>query len=311
MIILANVLILSKDSISVESELRSKGVPADVIVKTISATGFERLSRFGHTSLRKLLSGAEASLIEAIAPFREEVKAIVVVSQTNDVRIPNGASALQETLSLDRDVFCIELVDGCNGFVKALHLLNRMLDNGQVGLVFGGDFNSHMVSDSPPGTSALFGDGFALTVIRKNEIFDSMVRQDGKRGQAIRYGGPDQHLLMDGFEVFAFATREVPSLVKDFGGLPNHQIDALALHQASRLIVERISSQLGFDVPKFAVFNSSQIGNLGPASIPGWLAMTPEMTQKSKVAAVGYGSGLSWGVAIVYWGAKINEVIYV
>lgn len=311
MIVLANVLVLPKDSVSVESELRSRGVPADVIAKTISATGFVRLSRFGHASLRQLLSVAEASLIEAIAPFRQEIKAIVVVTQTNDVRIPNGASALQETLSLDREVFCVELVDGCNGFVKALHLLNRILDNGQVGLVFGGDFNSHMVNQSNPGTSALFGDGFALTVVRKNEVFESLVRQDGKRGQAIRYGGPDQHLHMDGFEVFAFATREVPSLVKDFGGLPKHRIDALALHQASQLIVERIGHQLGFDDPKFAVFNSSQIGNLGPASIPGWLAMTPEMPQNSEVAVVGYGSGLSWGVAIVNWEATRNEVIYV
>lgn len=309
--ILENLVLVSKDSISVEEYLLSKQISQDDVSKTIEATGFESLSRFNHSSLEQLLSDALSELQDVIGPYREKLKVVLVVSQTNDVKIPNGASILQRQLGLGEEVLCLELVDGCNGFVKALRVLDGMLGPGEIGAFFGGDFNSRMLRESEPGTRALFGDGFALTVVQKREGLSSIIRQDGSRGNAIHFGGIDGSLVMNGFEVFAFATRAVPKMVSDFGGLSSHGADAVALHQASKLVVERISRNLG--LPNFAspAFNAGSIGNLGPASIPGWLATAGDIPNESRIAAIGFGSGLSWGIAMVTFGARRNEIYYV
>jgi len=309
--ILENRLFVSRGSKSVEEYLLSKSMSREEVSKTIEATGFKTLSRFDHSSLQKLIGEASAELHEAVSPYLENIKAITVVSQSNDVKIPNGASILQRELGLGQDVLCLELVDGCNGFVKALRVLDSVLQPGEVGLFFGGDFNSRMVWGSEPGTGALFGDGFALTVLQKKEGLRSLVRQDGSRGDAIQFGGMNATLVMNGFEVFAFATRAVPKLVVDFGGLSNNLIDVLAMHQASKLVVERISNNLGFDSSKFPSFNAGALGNLGPASIPGWIATAGSIPSGSKIATIGFGSGLSWGIAILTFYATKNEVHYV
>jgi len=309
--ILENLLLVSKESKSVEEYLLSQSMSQEEVSKTIAATGFESLSRFDHANLEKLIVEASTELHGAVSPYRDRIKAITVVSQTNEVKIPNGASILQRVLGLGQEVLCLELVDGCNGFVKALRVLDGVLETGEVGLFFGGDFNSHMVRGSEPGTRALFGDGFALTVLQKNEGLRSLVRQDGSRGEAIQFGGLNKSLVMNGFEVFAFATRAVPKLVADFGELSNLSVDVLAMHQASKLVVERISNNLGFGSSAFPPFNATSIGNLGPASIPGWIATAGSVPSGSTIAAIGFGSGLSWGVGLLTFSATRNEVHHV
>lgn len=309
--ILENVLLVAKNSISVEEYLLSKRFSREEVSKTIEATGFQRLSRFDHSDLEKLIIEASSKLHEAIAPHKDKIRAITVVSQTNEVKIPNGASILQRALGLGEDVLCLELVDGCNGFVKAMRVLDGMLNTGEVGLFFGGDFNSSMVGGSESGTRALFGDGFALTVVQKKEDLRFIIRQDGSRGDSIKYGGLDKSLVMNGFEVFAFATRAVPKLVSDFGGLSSDGVDAIALHQASKLVVERISQNLGLSRLDLPAFNASSVGNLGPASIPGWLATAAFVPSQSRIAAIGFGSGLSWGIAMLTFEATRNEIFYV
>lgn len=309
--VLSNTLVVSKNLVLAQDVLEDLGIPEESAKKTVRASGFVSLSRFAFSSLEELLNRTSSELSSAIDPFRESIKAVIFVSQSNTTRIPNGASFIQNALGIGRDALCLELIDGCNGFVKAVRILEGLLDMEERGLILGGDFNSLMVEGSAAGTQALFGDGFSLTVLEKSLGPRSTVRQDGARGGAIKFGGPDNHLVMDGFDVFAFATREVPLMLADLGGLEQLEVDILALHQASRLIVDRIATQLHYESSKFPTFNSEKFGNLGPASIPGWLASTPGIPQDSKIAAIGYGSGLSWGISLLVWKASRNEVIHV
>ena len=56
-----------------------------------------------------------------------------------------------------------------------------------------------------------------------------------------------------------------------------------------------------------------EIGNLGAGSIGAWLSQGENLTNvgKLKMLAVGFGSGLSWGIASLTVNLKNNEVIYV
>jgi 3-oxoacyl-[acyl-carrier-protein] synthase-3 len=309
--VLANTLLVSKNRYSVTDHLGGMGVSDSSIEKTIEATGFHSLSRFENTTFQSLVTENVSQISRIVHENGWSIKALVVVTQTNTVKIPNAASFLQGLLGLPNSTLCYEIVDGCNGFVKALKLIDGIMLEHEVGLVVSGDFNSLMVQGSARGTSALFGDGFAFTIVEKGRSFQSTILQDGSRGQAIRYGGSDPSLFMDGFEVFAFATKEAPKLVSEFISSTQSESTEIVLHQASKLVVEKIHSRISLPGCSSKPFSAGQIGNLGPASLPGWLAMEDSLAQGSKFLVVGYGAGLSWGVAELEWNASRNEVLNV
>jgi 3-oxoacyl-[acyl-carrier-protein] synthase III len=60
-------------------------------------------------------------------------------------------------------------------------------------------------------------------------------------------------------------------------------------------------------------FSCGEIGNLGAGSIGAWLSRICQLGSKGKLnmLAVGFGSGLSWGLASLVVDVGMNEVIYV
>lgn len=307
--IISNLVIVSEKVVEAKALLIDGGYSEEDALKTIQATGFETLSRFDAFDVEYLISGTRDRMKEHL--LDASVKLVVVVTQTNQRKIPNAASILQAQLDLNEDAFCVEIVDGCNGFVKALVLADRLLGEDQVGLIFAGEFNSLMLSGAAAGTSALFGDGFALTQVKKSGKFDSRVRQRGGSGDVIRFGGSDHVLHMDGFEVFAFTTRQVPDLLKGINSPAFDEKRFPVFHQASKLVVEQVAKRIGFENKQRPVFSAGTIGNLGAGSIPSWLAQQDDILDGSEIISVGFGSGLSWGYATALWSAERNELVYI
>lgn len=118
-------------------------------------------------------------------------------------------------------------------------------------------------------------------------------------------------MKMDGFRVFAFSSDAVPRLVSEHVGGEFSRTRFVVLHQASKLIVDQIGKKIQADLAGYEMFNASAIGNLGPASIPGWLATQKSIPDQAVAYCVGFGAGLSWGYAGVVWKADFNEVVYV
>ena len=308
--ILSNLVLVSKKLVDAHSELVAGGYSSEDATKTIEATGFTSLSRFPSTDFYQFVSNNGELFRRSVGENLGRVKLLLVVTQTNLRKIPNAAAHLQSVLDLGEDVFCMEIVDGCNGFAKALHISNCLLGESETGLILAAEMSSVMVSGAPAGTSALFGDGFALTQVVRRGNFSSKIRQSGQKGEAIRFGGSDSSLFMDGFEVFAFTSREVPKLFVD--GFSADFGDALPVfHQASKLVVEQVAKRIGYLEPRLSAFGAGRIGNLGPASIPSWLAQHNSIEQGTQIVSVGFGSGLSWGYATASWNAERNELVHV
>jgi 3-oxoacyl-[acyl-carrier-protein] synthase-3 len=114
-------------------------------------------------------------------------------------------------------------------------------------------------------------------------------------------------LAMNGQEVYKFATREVPNVLKealDSAGLTVDDVDHLLLHQANIRIMEIVAKRLGIPFEK-VITNLSSYGNTSAASIPIALdeAVRSGRVKKGDViACAGFGAGLSWGAAIMRWG---------
>jgi 3-oxoacyl-[acyl-carrier-protein] synthase-3 len=111
---------------------------------------------------------------------------------------------------------------------------------------------------------------------------------------------------MNGKKVYAFATREVPTVLEEAmetASLKVDDIDHLLLHQANIRIMETVAKRLGVPMEK-VVTNLVKYGNTSAGSIPIALdeaVREGKIKRGDVIAAAGFGAGLSWGGAILRW----------
>jgi len=112
----------------------------------------------------------------------------------------------------------------------------------------------------------------------------------------------DDHLYMNGMDIFKFSVTDVVKTLAGFmeaEKLPPEAVDHLFLHQANWFMNDKIAKKLKFPVEKVP-YTIEFYGNTGSASIP--LTMAHHFSQKGSAGRQrclisGFGVGLSWGVA--------------
>jgi 3-oxoacyl-[acyl-carrier-protein] synthase-3 len=110
---------------------------------------------------------------------------------------------------------------------------------------------------------------------------------------------------MDGKEVFNFAIKTVPPLIKNilqYSATDANEIDYFVLHQANPYILKTIASRLKVDKEKVPLETGKIYGNQNSASIPGTINgfLNSEFeSKKLRLCFAGFGIGLSWGAAVV------------
>ena len=109
------------------------------------------------------------------------------------------------------------------------------------------------------------------------------------------------HTLINGMNVFSFAISRPPksieSFLADYNIDRNVDIDYFLIHQANKMIVDRIVKKLKFPQAKVP-YNLEEFGNLGGASIPSLMVTRiREQLIKQEVTLLmsSFGLGLSWG----------------
>ena len=230
--------------------------------------------------------------------------------------MPNLAANVQAALSIQVNVLALDLVDGCNGFVKALRIADAVLAPGEKALIVSGELNSPMIKDTDLGTKVLFGDGFAFTLVKRDQNdAPAKIKNDGIRGPFIDAMFVNPQLRMNGFEVFRFTNTEVPALVKSCNWTEASKREAseiFAIHQASKLVVNQVAKRLGIIEQNPPVFSMQTVGNLSSGSIPAWVALNSDLIEPGcKVHCVGFGAGLSWGLVTVNNALIENGVSYI
>jgi 3-oxoacyl-[acyl-carrier-protein] synthase-3 len=115
-----------------------------------------------------------------------------------------------------------------------------------------------------------------------------------------------QYLTMDGRGVFKWAVRVVNDSCRDcltYAGVDFSEIDRVILHQANIRIIDSAISDFGIPSDRVVV-NLDRYGNTSAASIP--IALDDANRQGllkrgDNVLLCGFGSGLSWGTALLRW----------
>jgi len=89
----------------------------------------------------------------------------------------------------------------------------------------------------------------------------------------------------------------------DAAGVTADELKYLVLHQANTRIIASAVERLGID-PAKAPTNIEHLGNTSSASIPillDELNRAGKLERGDKLALCGFGSGLTWGAAILEW----------
>lgn len=258
------------------------------------------------------------SLLEKSGVKAEEISLIIVATMSPDYLTPSTACLTQSRIGAV-NALAFDINAACSGFIYALSCAQKYIATGfcDNAIVIGAETMSKLLDWSDRSSSVIFGDGAGGVLLKsgtRGGILGEDLHSDGCRGMAINakhmtpvnpYSKAEQDnrgVIMNGRDVFDFATREVPKSIdalfdKTSSG-PN-EIKYIIPHQANSRIVSVVAKKLNLPLDKFYL-NIERYGNTSSASIP--IALS-EMMEKGlikagsgeKVIMTGFGGGLTWG----------------
>ena len=285
----------------------------DETKKLISSIGVnERRVTNEFTTSADLCFDAAENLFEKSEVNRQDVKAVIFVSQTSDYQLPATACILQDKLNLSKNTLAFDINMGCSGYVYGLQLAASLVNSGLNDvLLLVGDTISKLVKPGDRSTELLFGDAGTASIISfkensklsfrlgsdgagyKHIIAKSPIGNTSLTGRANNYS----YLEMDGGEVFSFTLKTIPKLINKFVDDLNLQpsdISNCFYHQANHFMLKHLSKKSKFTSQQVPI-SMNDFGNTSGASIPVTLCSRPQQDYKNTLL-VGFGVGLSWGV---------------
>jgi len=230
-----------------------------------------------------------------------------------------------------KNAVAFDITAACSGFLFGSVTAGQFLHNKSIknAIVVGADALSRWVDWDDRNSCILFGDGAGAVVYTASDEpgmlgysahsnglghDDLMLGYKGEKRMIATPGegtelssGSYDNISMNGREVYKFATREVPVVLKEALEAANmtvDDIDWLLLHQANIRIIDIVAERLGIPKEKI-ITNLKNYGNTSAGSIPLALDEAVRSGQVKKgdiVACAGFGAGLSWGSTILKWG---------
>ncbi len=270
---------------------------------------------------------------------KDEIGAVITVSLCPDFFVPHISNIVHAECELGTDVACIDIAQGCCGFLigllQSFMLLEHMKDKKVI--LINGDVLSHKVSKRDRNDYPLIGDGVAITILENGGDSDIYfeIHNDGSRGDALKIpaGGfrmpstektavmVDQgdgnfraldHMHMDGSCVFNFVQVEVPPMLQEAFSRNRVSIDEFdwfLFHQPNRFMLQKLADKTGIPSEKLPMNLVENIGNPSGASIPLTAIMNCKndlLSKNNKCCLSAFGSGLAWGVVFMNIG-KLNH----
>lgn len=282
-------------------------------------------------SIISMASKAAEKLFQDHNMDRSKIDFILLCTQSPDYFLPTTACVLQDKLGLSTDCGALDFNLGCSGFVYGLGLAKGLVLSGQAKnvLLITAETYSRYLHNQDKGNRTIFGDASAAALISSEndglsgEILDFVHGTDGAGANSLivknktpihtqdqydEYGNiiSDNHLYMDGRDVFNFTLKRVPELIEkliDKHGYTKDSIDLFVFHQANRFMLNHLRKKIKIEEDKFYLFLEN-CGNTVSSTIPIALyeAMKDEsISQGKSVLLAGFGVGLSWsGVILNY-----------
>jgi 3-oxoacyl-[acyl-carrier-protein] synthase-3 len=266
----------------------------------------------------------------------EAIDALILITQSPDYFMPPTSSVIQGRLGLKQDMFCLDINQGCAGFVIGLLQAFLLLEQESVRQVvmINADVLSRRVSPKDKNSYPLIGDAAAITVVEKTSQGEPLhvnLKMDGTRYNALMIpaGGfrlpstPEtatleavgennwrskDHLAMNGTAVFNFVQTEVPPLIDELllaAGLSRDEVDYFMFHQPNRFMLEKLADKMGVPYERMPNNIVEHFGNASGATIPTNVTFNLGRRLKEgplRLCFAGFGVGLTWAAMVMQVG---------
>lgn len=276
---------------------------------------------------------AAERLIAGLGWEKESIDVLLFASVTSDYKTPPTSAILQDRLGLSSSTFVLDVPMGCCGCMYSINVAGNLLSAGTVkrAIILVGDTAMRMGNPKDKSRGPLFGDsGTALALEYDNTaediIIDFNTQGSGYQALMTPHGGyrhpvtqesfieqdfgngiirAPKDALINGMDVFSFAITRPPISVKKMleqqGLDKDNDVDFFLIHQANKLIVDRLVKKLKLPVEKVP-YNLQEFGNLGGASILMLMAseIAEELSSKPlTLLCSSFGLGLTWGTMVL------------
>lgn len=276
---------------------------------------------------------AAERLLAGLGWEKESVDVLVFASVTGDYKTPPTSGILQDRLGLPTSTFVVDLPMGCCGTLYAITVAGNLLSAGTAkrALLLIGDTASRMGSYKDKSRVPLFGDAGMAMALEYDTTAEQIAIEMNTLGSGYKalmtpHGGyrhpitkeesfeyedfgngivrAPKDALINGMDVFSFAITKPPISVKKMMercGLTAENVDFFLIHQANKLIVDRIVKKLKLPLEKVP-YDLQEFGNLGGASIP--MLMTYNLAEELQTRTLtmvcsAFGLGLTWGTMVL------------
>ncbi|MCJ0932328.1 beta-ketoacyl-ACP synthase III [Virgibacillus halodenitrificans] len=254
---------------------------------------------------------AAKGAIEESGIAAEDIDMILVATVTPDTPFPSVACMIQDKLGA-KNAAAMDISAACSGFMYGMITAKQFIETKAYKhiLVVGVDKLSKITNWEDRGTCVLLGDGAGAAVIGEvsegKGILSFELGANGAGGKEL-YQNEDNHLVMNGREVYKFAVRQMPestvNVIEEIG-LNKEDVDYLIPHQANIRIMDAARERLGISEDKMAK-TIKKYGNNSSASIPMALSEAVKdgkIKDNDLIVMVGFGGGLTWGAVALRWG---------
>ncbi len=267
---------------------------------------------------------------------KDEIGAVITLTLCPDHFVPHISNIVQAKCGLGTDVICMDIAQGCCGFLVGLmqsFMLLEHLGDKKVVLI-NGDILSHKISKRDRNDFPLVGDAATITLVENSTLNDSIyyeMHTDGSRGEALKipaggfrmpctpetavmkdYGDGNfrslDHMHMDGSSVFNFVQTEVPPMLEHAFQKNRKTVDEMdyfLFHQPNKFMLQKLAEKAGLPAEKLPMNLVENFGNPSGASIPLTTIynLGDELTKKVyRCCLSAFGSGLAWGVMFMELG---------
>lgn len=329
--------VLPENEVYFEEEIGNYSFPEKQTLRLKKAMGYEkhRIAKPETATSDMCLYGLRYLLDNGLLK-KEDIGALLCVTLTPDHFVPHVSNILQGELGLSTDVLCMDVLQGCCGFLLGLVQGFALLDYlpGKKVVLCNADVLSHKVSKADRNSYPLIGDGATVTVLEADpQAADIYLRldMDGTKRDVVvipaggsrmpctaetavkkddgegNFRSPD-NLCMNGSAVFQFVQTDVPPLVDDtleWAGVSKEEIETFIFHQPNRFMLRKLSERLGVPYEKVPMNIVETFGNTSGATVPMTICHNLSdalKAGKQKVCLAAFGSGLAWGASVMELG---------
>jgi 3-oxoacyl-[acyl-carrier-protein] synthase-3 len=339
------ITIIPSNEVFFDDEIENYNFSTSKSLKLKMAMGFEKHCIVeDNICISDLLIKGFVHLFDNNLLKKEDIDALILVTQTPDYILPPTSNIIQGKLGLKHSMICLDINQGCAGYIIGLTQAFMLLDQENINTValLNADVLSKRVSKNDRNSYPLTGDAASITIVKKSEVKSTItgfIKMDGSGADSliIPAGGFKlkssadtavliednsgnfrslDHLTMKGDDIFNFVNREVPPMIDEvltYAGKSKEDIDFYMFHQPNKFLLTKLADKLKIPYNKMPSNIVANFGNSSGVTIPTNITFNlgdKLLNNSFNLCLAGFGVGLTWAALILDMGyLKFNKII--